>query len=313
MFAHQVIEDLQSSIKRMELNIHDKERFKFYIESKKNVIKFIQKAQHFYIGDESLQLNGSISQSLKGSPIFQEKVKLPYHVCTFSAHHLEDLHGNDDVQYNEYKRKNNIIEWKSSKRFILAMQLSEDVIALFLCCFMDKIKSWILQELSYTVDFNFDPYRRIGGHWLINPPSGLEMQQKIKEDQDDFSVVYLTLLLLGCKNITTEKIIPSAKLNLKRVRSGKLPIFDYKILNVFIPGNKKNKQDIDKQEPIFHNRIHLCRGHFKEYTEERPLFGFLTGRYWWQPSVRGRNRSGIVIKDYSVTMNQEGKNEISQL
>jgi hypothetical protein len=307
MFAHQVIEDLQSWIK---IN-NGKDRFNSYVNYAKDAIQLINKAQHFYVGDESSQLKGSISQSLKGSPLFVEKVMLPFPICTFSAHHLEDIYP-DDSSFNQYKLNNNIIEWQSSKRFILAMQLSEDAIGLFLFCFVDNKKIWILQELAYTINFQYEVGEgRIKSRWLVNVPDGFDMKQKSKEDVGDLSLLYLTLLLLGCKNIRTEKILASEKLNQKRIRNGKLPIFDYKVLNVFIPGNKQNKQ-ADKQEPLSHNRIHLCRGHFKEYTLEKPLFGFLVGRYWWQPSVRGRNKKGIVMKDYKINIFQGVTNEISQ-
>jgi hypothetical protein len=48
------------------------------------------------------------------------------------------------------------------------------------------------------------------------------------------------------------------------------------------------------------NRVHLCHGHFKNYTEGNPLFGKYTGRYWWQPFVRGNKKKGVVMKDYLV-------------
>jgi hypothetical protein len=51
---------------------------------------------------------------------------------------------------------------------------------------------------------------------------------------------------------------------------------------------------------LWHNRIHFQLGHFKTYTAEKPLFGHITGRFWWQPHVRGKNKDGIVMKDYVV-------------
>jgi hypothetical protein len=108
-----------------------------------------------------------------------------------------------------------------------------------------------------------------------------------------------TVRLLNCKNIQTEKIQPPAKLNKKRIRSGKQSIFDYHILNLVLPSNKKRGYQ-EQQVPLSHNRVHLCRGHFKEYTKEHPLFGRHTGLYWWEPSVRGQNRDGVVMKDYNI-------------
>ncbi len=55
-----------------------------------------------------------------------------------------------------------------------------------------------------------------------------------------------------------------------------------------------------KGDGSYTNRIHLCRGHFKRYTKDKPLFGKYVGLWWWQPSVRGRNKEGIIYKDYEL-------------
>lgn len=46
--------------------------------------------------------------------------------------------------------------------------------------------------------------------------------------------------------------------------------------------------------------LHLARGHFKTYTEARPLMGKATGTYWWRPQIRGKDQSRIALKDYNV-------------
>ena len=117
-------------------------------------------------------------------------------------------------------------------------------------------------------------------------------------------IVDCFLHLLNCKNITTETIKAPEALNKKRRKNGKQEIFDYHVLNVTVPSRKGEYRE--KTEPLSHVRVHLCRGHFKEYTEEHPLFGRLTGLYWWQPHVRGQNKDGIVIKDYKIKT-QEAK------
>jgi hypothetical protein len=47
-------------------------------------------------------------------------------------------------------------------------------------------------------------------------------------------------------------------------------------------------------------RMHLARGHFKTYTEEKPLLGKNVGTWWWSPHVRGDAAIGHVVKDYEV-------------
>ena len=47
--------------------------------------------------------------------------------------------------------------------------------------------------------------------------------------------------------------------------------------------------------------LHICRGHFKDYTRGRGLFGRFKGLYWWDSQVRGTAEKGIVVKDYRVS------------
>jgi hypothetical protein len=44
----------------------------------------------------------------------------------------------------------------------------------------------------------------------------------------------------------------------------------------------------------------ICRGHFKTFTPDAPLFGKHTGQYWWAPHVRGNPDAGIIVNDYRV-------------
>jgi len=102
--------------------------------------------------------------------------------------------------------------------------------------------------------------------------------------------------LLNCSNIEYIKSDPySFNKQKSRRKKGKLPLLSYKTL--VINSNKFIKITGNKKEPIYSNRIHLCRGHFKNFTTKL-LFGKYSGLYWWQPSVRGNNKEGVVMKRY---------------
>lgn len=121
---------------------------------------------------------------------------------------------------------------------------------------------------------------------------------QLQIDSVDVTQFNVFLLLLSCKNICTEEIVPPEKLNKSRLKKGKLPHMTYKVLRISPQENVKAKDG--GGGGLWENRIHLCRGHFKEFTEEKPLLGKHVGRYWWQPSVRGRNKDGVVLKDYEI-------------
>jgi hypothetical protein len=119
------------------------------------------------------------------------------------------------------------------------------------------------------------------------------------EDGPDQTILNSFLKLVNCKNVSTEKIHPPEKLNKKRRILGKQPLFTYHTLVLNSISDKKHNS-VDSDSCGIKQRLHFCRGHFKEFTPERPLFGRLTGLYWWQPQVRGNKDLGIVHKDYKV-------------
>lgn len=124
-------------------------------------------------------------------------------------------------------------------------------------------------------------------------------EKLIGEDNGDFSLLDSFLTLLNCKNISIQKNYPPKNLNKKRVNKGKQPLFTYHTLVIDNVG-EKNRLNTEHKPTGIKQRIHFCRGHFKEYTESNKLFGKHTGLYWWQPIVRGNKELGLVHKDYEV-------------
>lgn len=112
-------------------------------------------------------------------------------------------------------------------------------------------------------------------------------------------LVALTLFsLLNARNVTTEPVSPPAKLNRARVRNGKAPLMTYHVLRV--APLRALRQGAPASTSGASLPLHWVRGHFKVFTAERPLFGRLAGRFWWQPMLHGRDRSRRVEKDYLV-------------
>lgn len=102
--------------------------------------------------------------------------------------------------------------------------------------------------------------------------------------------------LLNCKNIARDEHDPPEKPSRKHERRFGVPLTKYYTLRV--PGH--SGRGGDRSEDFEKNALHMCRGHFKTYTDEKPLFGKRTGTYWWPQTVRGSKARGEVVKDYAV-------------
>lgn len=107
----------------------------------------------------------------------------------------------------------------------------------------------------------------------------------------------LALSLLNCKNV--EVISPAvSKTRIKKRRKQNQPgRVVYKTL-VINPMGKRYEGEGTGQG--VKKAWHICRGHFKTFTEAAPLFGRVTGTFWWQHQVRGTKSRGEVRKEYEI-------------
>lgn len=77
----------------------------------------------------------------------------------------------------------------------------------------------------------------------------------------------------------------------------------FKTLEVKVPGQKRWIDLEELNREIAEARmlgLHIVRGHEKTYTDEAPLFGKITGTFFWPPHARGDIRHGVIVKDYKV-------------
>ncbi len=104
------------------------------------------------------------------------------------------------------------------------------------------------------------------------------------------------LNFLSCVNVRTVDVVPSAREQREHKQPGRLPLVSFKTLEL------KQRKSFGASEKLglWTNRVHLCRGHFAEYTDEAPLFGKYVGRFWIPPHARGDRVRGIVNKDYAI-------------
>jgi hypothetical protein len=107
-------------------------------------------------------------------------------------------------------------------------------------------------------------------------------------------VEFLTISFMHCKNV---ELVKSHELKQTKKRR-KHPCIRYYTLNIH-PMMKILNRDGAAQSTGIKLALHICRGHFKDYSE-KGLFGKNKGLYWWGEHVRGTPSQGVVIKDYEV-------------
>jgi len=109
--------------------------------------------------------------------------------------------------------------------------------------------------------------------------------------------LYNFLSFLSCKNVKTDFVEPTEKQQRNRRKKNKLPKVSYHVLKLKSTVAASN---CSGESGLWSNRVHFCRGHVREYTDDRPLFGKVVGRFWIPPHVRGNRGLGVVQKDYSL-------------
>jgi hypothetical protein len=103
-------------------------------------------------------------------------------------------------------------------------------------------------------------------------------------------LVSVFLTALKCTNTKTIENHPPAKLQKKRKKQGKVPLFSYHTLHLDIPNKKNNGESLGGTHAS--PRLHLRRGHIREYQP---------GKFCWvQPCMVGDPEKGFVGKDYQA-------------
>lgn len=109
----------------------------------------------------------------------------------------------------------------------------------------------------------------------------------------------LAVSFFHCKNVTLHREIPPVPLSKKYEKKHGWPLVSYHTLNIE-PMKKVLRTEGDSQQTGLKQALHICRGHFKDFSKGKGLFGKYKGLYWWDSVVRGSVSEGIIDKDYAV-------------
>lgn len=125
--------------------------------------------------------------------------------------------------------------------------------------------------------------------------SGYSGRQGVQFLQD-LHVAYLSVNLMHCKNVTTEKVEPQVRGSRDPKKRKRNCGVEYH--TIVLPGMSGASNGSGECQDVM--ALHRVRGHFKTYTADAPLLGKYTGTYWWGWQVRGNKKNGVVVSDYKL-------------
>ncbi len=111
---------------------------------------------------------------------------------------------------------------------------------------------------------------------------------------------FRALDIIHCKNVVLVDEPPPEKLSKRHEKKHGIPLTTVKVLHIHSTQKEYETDGNGQQGSKRLLRSHIARGHFKTYTEDAPLFGKITGTYWWMPYLRGSKGKGKVDKRYYV-------------
>ncbi len=109
----------------------------------------------------------------------------------------------------------------------------------------------------------------------------------------------LGISFMHCKNVSTNVNELPVQVQKKRIRRGKKPLKTYYTLSIE-PMAKALDREGEARKTGIKQALHICRGHFATYSDEKPLFGKYAGTFWKPQHVKGSKQHGEVVKDYAV-------------
>jgi hypothetical protein len=140
--------------------------------------------------------------------------------------------------------------------------------------------------------------------------SGSERNDLTDEDKSALSgmthiqvlVGLLAVSFLHCRNVTIEDHNPLPRKIKNRatvsIYHGE-PVIHHKTLHIHAMRRVLDGEGGRKTVGLM-RALHICRGHFKTFEADAPLFGKHTGTYWWNSMVRGSPQHGTLEKTYDV-------------
>lgn len=190
----------------------------------------------------------------------------------------------------------------ATKRAVFVDATASDLAIFVSFHYADSAKRWVVDPvcsiISRTEPGKMSWDTGLVPQWILE---GHDPQTLQAEHGTEVTATLAIMDVMSCKNVGMELVAAPAALNKKRLKKNKTPVFAYRTLVVDLRGSRTVRPGAQADSPGSATQpLHIRFGHYKTYTEERPLFGKHVGRYWWQPVTKGDLAHGKVVKRYKL-------------
>lgn len=116
-----------------------------------------------------------------------------------------------------------------------------------------------------------------------------------------YNVGLLTITFLHCKNVRVDDTPVPPKLAKSYQKKHGFKPTAHKTL-VIEPLKEILRREGRSQQTGLKQAMHICRGHFADYTEGRGLFGKIHGRFWIPMTIRGTKGKEAPAREIEVKL-----------
>lgn len=114
-----------------------------------------------------------------------------------------------------------------------------------------------------------------------------------------FATALLTFRFMHARGVEVRDAAPPRADRRRAEKEGTPAPVTYKTLDIGVP-TRALKTEGDVAANGIARAMHLCRGHFADYTKGAGLFGRHKVEVFVPEHVKGRRQKGVVVKDYAV-------------
>jgi hypothetical protein len=110
----------------------------------------------------------------------------------------------------------------------------------------------------------------------------------------------MAISFMHCKNVVRKTMEPKEHGRFKKKENRhRKPEHSYVVLEIEPLKAILESEGMAETQGL-EKALHVCRGHFKTYTPDAPMFGKHVGSFFFAEHIRGSGKSGTITKDYVV-------------